>query len=105
MQVVSEETGQLLRLQGRLDVTTVADIRTVLHEAVDLGADDLVVDLSDVELVDATGLGVLVGVHRRASRLGRRLVLRGVPPRVLRLLAVTRLSRILAIEPSVPAIA
>lgn len=105
MRVVSEETGQLLRLQGRLDVTTVADIRSLLHEAVDCGSDDLVIDLSDVELVDATGLGVLVGVHRRASRLGRRLVLRGVPPRVLRLLTVTRLSRILAIEPGVPALA
>jgi anti-anti-sigma factor len=104
MRVVCEETGQLLLLEGKLDVTTVADVRPVLHEAVDSGSDDLIVDLSAVEVVDATGLGVLVGVHRRASREGRRLVLRSVPPRVQRLLAVTRLSRILAIEPTTPAL-
>jgi anti-anti-sigma regulatory factor len=39
-----------------------------------------------------------MGVHRRAGRCGRRLVLRGVPPQMQRLLVATRLHRILAIE-------
>jgi anti-anti-sigma factor len=59
-----------------------------------------VVDLAGVEIVDASGLGVLVGAHRLASRRERRLVLRHVPQRVERLLAATRLNRVLAIEPA-----
>lgn len=90
--------GALVVLRGRLDVSTVGDLRGALHEALAAGVGDLVVDVSEVEIADATGLGVLVGAHRRAERLERRLVLRAVPPRLERLLRATRLHRILCVE-------
>ncbi|MDJ1135187.1 STAS domain-containing protein [Streptomyces iconiensis] len=83
---------------GRLDVRSAADARTVLHAAVDSGDGDLVLDLAELDSWDATGLGVIMGAHRRAGRCGRRLVLREVPPQMRRLLVATRLHRILAIE-------
>jgi anti-anti-sigma factor len=93
------ERGRLLRLTGRLDVTVAADVRLALARAVTEGAErglpDLVLDLSDLQQVDATGLGVLVGAHRAAGRAGRSLVLLDVPPQVERLLLVTRLHRVL----------
>ena len=103
MDIVITRPGQTITLNGRLDVSTVADVRIALHDAVDSGSGDLFVDLSAIEFIDASGLGVLVGAHRRAGRFGRRLVLRGVPDRVLRLLALTRLNRVLCIEVVVPA--
>ncbi|MGN6245811.1 MAG: STAS domain-containing protein [Motilibacteraceae bacterium] len=87
-----------LVLSGRLDVHSVADVRAELHAAIDDGVGPLVVDLAGVEVADVTGLGVLVGAHRRAGRAGRTLVLRRVPPRLARLLTATRLHRILAVE-------
>lgn len=83
---------------GRLDVRSAADARTVLHTAVDSGRGDLVLDLAGLDSWDATGLGVIMGAHRRAGRCGRRLVLRDVPTQMQRLLVATRLHRILAIE-------
>lgn len=83
---------------GRLDVRNAADARTVLHSALDAGRGDLVLDLTELDSWDATGLGVIMGAHRRAGRTGRRLVLRGVPDRMQRVLVATRLHRILAIE-------
>ncbi|UED84010.1 STAS domain-containing protein [Streptomyces profundus] len=82
---------------GRLDVRSAADARLALHRAVDSGEGDLVLDLSGLEAWDATGLGVIMGAHRRAGRLGRRLVLRDVPPRMHRVLVAARLHRILTI--------
>lgn len=96
--VVSIASGREVALSGRLDVHSVADVRTVLHAAIDAGQGDLVVDLSEVDLVDATGLGVLVGADRRAKLAGRRVVLRDVRPRLLRILRATRLHRVLTIE-------
>ena len=90
------------RVAGRLDVTTAADLRIELLALLDgepeAAGTELLVDLSGVDAVDMVGLGLLVGVHRQAQRRGRRLVLTGVPPRVMRLLTATRLRRVLAVR-------
>ena len=93
-----EVAGQVLHVSGRLDVHTVPDVRAALHAAVDAGRGELVVHLGGIVVADATGLGVLVGAHRRAQRTGRRLVLHDVPLPALRLLQVTRLHRVLQVE-------
>lgn len=96
----SVEPGQILQLTGRLDVHAAADARLALADAVETGSGDLVVDLASLEAVDVTGLGVLVGAHRRAGRAGRTLVLRDVTPPVGRLLFLTRLDRVLRLRTS-----
>lgn len=90
---------------GHLDVTTAAELRADLLDVLEQrvaepsgNGDDLVIDLSGVDVVDMVGVGLLVGVHRQAGRRGRRLVLTGVPPRVMRLLVATRLRRVLAVR-------
>jgi anti-sigma B factor antagonist len=90
---------------GPLDVTTAATVRAELTDllATD-GTDDLVVDLEDMGALDTVGLGLLVGIHRQAQRRGRRLVLAGVPPRVMRVLAITRLRRVLTVDDGLPVI-
>lgn len=89
------EPGQLVQVTGRLDVHAAADVRLALADAVELGTGDLVIDLASLEGLDSTGLGVLVGAHRRAGRAGRTLVLRDVTPPVHRVLFLTRLDRVL----------
>ena len=86
---------KVVALTGKLDVHAAADVRNALAEAVDVGEGELVLDLAALEAVDATGLGVLVGAHRRAQRAGRTLVLEDVPAGVTRLLLVTRLDKVL----------
>lgn len=105
MRAIGKPGAQVVVVGIRLDVGTVAGLRPRLHDAVDAGEGDLIVDLSELEMIDATGLGVLVGTHRRAMGAGRRLVLRGVPPRVMRVLAVTRLNRVLIVEVPMAAVA
>ncbi|MCI2239315.1 STAS domain-containing protein [Paenibacillus sp. TRM 82003] len=96
--VVEEDPGRLVRITGRLDVHSVPEVRTALHAAVDRGSGPLVVSVDGVVVADATGLGVLVGAHRRAQRAGREMVLRDVPPPALRLVRVTRLHRVLRVD-------
>jgi anti-sigma B factor antagonist len=94
-----------LCIVGPLDVTTVARVRADLAQLLvaDGAAADLVLDLTKLAALDLVGLGMLVGIHRQARHLGRRLVLVGVQPRILRVLAVTRLGRILRIVETAPA--
>lgn len=77
MRVQENPGAQVVKVGNRLDAGTSAGIRPRLHEAVDSGEGDLIVDLSELEMIDATGLGVLVGTHRRALGAERHLILRG----------------------------
>lgn len=104
MRAMSAPGSQVIRLGPRVDATTVADLRREVHAGIEGGSGDLVVDLSDVAVLDAAGLGMLVAAHRRAAAADRRLVLRAVPASVARLLAMTRLHRVLHVERS-PALA
>jgi anti-sigma B factor antagonist len=87
-----------LALRGRLDASSVGEVRASLDRLIDDGADDVVVDMSGVDVIDVTGLGVLAGAHRRLERAGRHLILRGCADHVRRVLAVTRLSRVMHVE-------
>jgi anti-sigma B factor antagonist len=102
--VVCIASGQEIAISGRIDVLNAGEVRDALHAALTAGTGDLYVDVSGVDLVDATGLGVLVGAHRRAGQLDRRVVLTDASPRFLRILRMTRLHRVLAVRPgNVPA--
>lgn len=93
--VVEIRFGQEVSVAGRLDVHTVAEVRVALHDILARGTGDLLIHLAEAEVQDATGLGVIVGVHHRARRVGRRLVLVDVSPRLDRLLRASRLHRVL----------
>jgi anti-anti-sigma factor len=95
LELAEVERGRVLALRGRLDVAVATDVRLALADAMGHGGGELVLDLSGLDAVDATGLGVLVGAHRHAGREGRTLVLRDVGPTVARLLRLTRLDRVL----------
>ena len=54
------------------------------------------VDLSGITQLDAAGIGLLARVARRIRRQGRDVCIVAAPPRVRRMLAVTRLEKPLA---------
>ncbi len=95
---VTPAMDNVVHLTGILDVRSVGDVRQTLNTLIDTSDGDVIVDLETVDAVDATGLGLLVATHRRTQLLGRQLVLRHPVPSVVRILAVTRLHRILHVE-------
>jgi anti-sigma B factor antagonist len=98
VRVTETLVGQEVTVCGRLDVSSVDQVRLALYDILDRGVGDLLVHLAQAEVHDAAGLGVIVGIHHRARRVGRRLVLVDVSPRLDRLLRASRLHRVLARE-------
>ncbi|OFE14690.1 anti-sigma-factor [Humibacillus sp. DSM 29435] len=96
MHITSGPDGHDIYIDGRLDVHTVPDIRDAIHAVINQGTGDLRLHLREAEIGDATGLGVLVHLHRRATRADRRLLLVDPSDRTSRLLRGCRLDRILA---------
>ena len=98
VRIVDSARGQEVVIEGRIDVRSAADLRLALHAAIADGVGDLFLHLGDVEIGDATGLGVLLESHRRARREGRRLVLASITPRTSRLLRAARLHRVFHLD-------
>ena len=91
--------GETLTLCGRLDASSVGDVRASLNQLIDTTtSENIVVDLSEIDVIDVTGLGMLAAAHRRLERSGRSLILRGCADHVRRVLAVTGLARVMNVE-------
>ena len=75
----------LFRLSGNLDIYTVPHfVRQI--EFFDPAADQLLVDLAGLRLLDSAGICALVSLRNRTHRAGRRFGLVGSSPRMRRLL-------------------
>ncbi len=83
-----------------LDARNVAAVRVEFDRCLEASTDEIRVDMSQLRFIDATGLGLLTAAHLRCERAGRQLVLHSCSPEIRRVLAVTRLNRILRLDRS-----
>ncbi|QDO89662.1 STAS domain-containing protein [Ornithinimicrobium ciconiae] len=91
-----DSPGREATIRGQLGVRTVPELRAHLQRLLAAGEGDLILHLREAEVADATGLGVLVGLHQRARRQNRRLVIAEASERLERLMRITRLHLVLA---------
>jgi anti-anti-sigma factor len=80
-------------LRGELDLSGVDRAREAIDQAQDSGASLLVLDLSELDFVDSTGLEVMLRAARRAQDEGRRLIVQRPSRYVRRLLELTAIYR------------
>jgi anti-anti-sigma factor len=96
------ERGYLVAaLSGGLDVSRSAVVREQLLTLLNRAATGLVLDLSMLTHIDASGLAVLVGTERRARLLGGSLRLAAVRPAVIAAVRGAGLDRLLESFPTV----
>ncbi|MBC5810801.1 MAG: STAS domain-containing protein [Candidatus Eremiobacteraeota bacterium] len=91
---------QVFALHGSLDIATSPSLRAALLEAAEGPGQILVVDLTQLEFLDSTGLGALIGAHRRATERNGAVRLVVKEGQILRLLRITGLLDVLQVYPS-----
>jgi anti-sigma B factor antagonist len=90
----------VVHLQGEVDLASAPQVRRGLYELIDRGSHRIAVDLTDVEFMDSTGLGVLIGALKRLRENEGAMALAGIRPSVARVFEVTGLDRIFTIHDS-----
>ena len=103
MQVEHRDGWAVARVAGDLDLTTAPRLREQLVQVIVEGQPRLVVDLQAVDFVDSTGLGVLVGLLKRARSQGGDLRLVSTRSGLTKILEMTALDRAFPLADSVDA--
>lgn len=86
------------RLTGELDMATSPGLGRAIGASLDERPAHMVLDLREVTFLDSSGGRVLIAAARRARNEGCDLVLRAPSQPVLRMLRLTGLDRVLAVE-------
>jgi anti-sigma B factor antagonist len=86
-----DEQTTVVAVGGEIHVSTAPEFSRLLIAAIAEGRTRMVLDLTDVDFIDSTGLSVLLNILRRVTRAGGRMALVCTNPTVLRLFEITRL--------------
>jgi anti-sigma B factor antagonist len=91
---ITESTSEeivILKLKGRLAAGESSSVREKINQLAAAGHVNLVMDLSDVDYIDSTGLGGLVICYTSLKKLGGALKLVNLNKRNVELLLLTKL--------------
>ena len=93
----------VVEVGGEIDVYAAPKLREALIELVQSGTYHIVVDMEQVEFLDSTGLGVLVGGLKRVRSHDGSMTLVCTQERLLKIFRITGLTRVFEIHPDVSA--
>lgn len=87
----------IVDLSGDVDAYTCAKLREAIVELLDQGDSRVVIGMSNVDYIDSTGLGTLVGGLRRVSEQKGAMAISGANPQVRKVLSITGLSKVFSL--------
>ncbi len=99
---VSEQDGwSVMQVVGEIDVATAPRLREQLIKLVNEERFRIVVDLEEVDFIDSTGLGVLIGARKRVRTHDGDVKLVCTEPRIVKVFEITGLDQVFQIHSSV----
>lgn len=85
-------------LTGEVDIFNSAELKTRLTELLTERAFHLYLHCKNLEYIDSTALGALVGVMKTVKSNGREMHLLSVKPNLMKLFRITNLDKVFVIE-------
>ena len=98
-QSIVMDTYPVLRLAGELDLSNVPDARRAIRALIDDGYVNLLINLTNLEFIDSSGLGMLVGGLARVREKQGEIKIVCANRRILRVFEMTRLTQLFEVYP------
>ena len=77
----------VVKIKGELDLLTAETFRNLVERAINQeNAQNLILDMEQLDFIDSSGLGVILGRYRRIREQGGNMAIVGVKPHVKRIL-------------------
>lgn len=90
----------ILELTGEMDLYSSNTLKETVVQLWNDGVTRLVIDLSQLEYVDSSGIGVLLAVYSSSQKRGNRITFAGATGSVMKVIELTKLDGFLPMEPS-----
>ncbi len=87
-----------MELIGEIDIYTASDLKSTFHEMIENKKEPVEIDLQNLEYIDSTGLGVLIGALKRLREEDKQITLYHVRPNIQKLLNITGLNQIFVVK-------
>lgn len=103
MEVATRYRGHVLivGIKGELDHHTAPVLRTAIEQELDKDiASHILLNLADLEFMDSSGLGVILGRYRRISGSGGQMAAFGLHGHIARVFELVGLPKILSVYDS-----
>lgn len=78
--------------------TQVIEFSNLVDETISKNPNKLIVDLTNVKVLNSSGLGMIVGAHTSCTKNNCQLIIAAPNPKILELFKITNLTQILKIE-------
>lgn len=103
MNIHANTTGGALVVKvedSRIDAAVALEFKEAVRECVDGAPERIVLDLTDVDFIDSSGLGAIVATKKMAAT-AHTLELAGLSPTVDKVFRLTRMDRVFKIHPRI----
>lgn len=88
------DDARIIRISGEIDIYSSTELKQEVTVCLARGVRILMLDLTDVEYVDSTGLGLMIGALKRLRETQGKLILINPSVRLLRVFEITGLDRV-----------
>jgi anti-sigma B factor antagonist len=102
--VRQDDPFTVITARGEIDIETAPQLREVVTEVTDAGADRLVFDLSDVGFVDSIGLGVFVLARKKMQLRQGTVDIGASTRRVVAIFRIAGLDQLFRLRPTLAAV-
>jgi len=96
------DNSQVFRLAGLLDAFSEPTFRKVVDKYVEEGPSSVILDMSQIDFIDSSGIGALVQVAKKVQQVNGKLQLIA-NSRVMQTIKMVRLEKFFKIQPNVEA--
>ena len=98
----SEKSIPVISLKGDIDLESSPQLRAVLKPKAEAKCPKLILDFSEVNYIDSSGLATLIEYFQQTQGFGGKLALACLSPRVRNVFEIVRLQEIFSLHPDLP---
>ena len=97
---IEKKDGELcIILHGEIDHHTAVSVRSEIDSIIyEIRPQCVVLDMSEIDFMDSSGLGLIMGRYTLMQKIGGELTLRSPNERIMKILKLAGLERIIKIE-------